>query len=47
MAERIIAAVEEAKKQSPPLIYFISFQPEDVREQAATSTQRYAEGTIY
>lgn len=44
VAERIIAAVEEAKKGSPSLVYFISFLPEDVRKQAAESTERYKEG---
>lgn len=42
VAERIIAAVEEAKKRSP-LIYFVSFLPEDVRKQAVESTERYKE----
>ncbi|KAG0583700.1 hypothetical protein KC19_3G156200 [Ceratodon purpureus] len=46
VAERIIAAVEEAKKGSPYLVYFISFLPEDVRKQAAESTERYKEGKM-
>lgn len=36
--------MEEAKKRSPSLIYFISFLAEDVRKQAAESTERYKEG---
>uniref|UniRef100_A0A7I4CHU1 Amidase domain-containing protein n=1 Tax=Physcomitrium patens TaxID=3218 RepID=A0A7I4CHU1_PHYPA len=45
VAERIIATVEEAKKRSPSLVYFISFLSEDVRKQATESTERYKKGT--
>lgn len=46
VAERIIAAVEEAKKKSPSLVYFISLLPEDVLKQAAASSERYKNGKM-
>ncbi|KAJ6819303.1 fatty acid amide hydrolase [Iris pallida] len=44
VAEHIISAVEEFNNKKPPMPLLISFSPEDVRKQAAASTQRFEEG---
>ncbi|XP_047322897.1 fatty acid amide hydrolase-like isoform X2 [Impatiens glandulifera] len=44
VAERIISVMEEIANNMPPMPMLISFDPEDVRKQAAASTQRFEEG---
>ncbi|KAJ6828792.1 fatty acid amide hydrolase [Iris pallida] len=44
VAEHIISAVEEFNNKKPPMPLLISFSAEDVRKQAAASTQRFEEG---
>lgn len=44
VAEHIISAVEESNRQRPPMPLLISFSSEEVRKQAAASTQRFLEG---
>ncbi|KAJ0640139.1 putative fatty acid amide hydrolase [Helianthus annuus] len=41
VAEHVVSAVEECKARTPLLV---SFNPEEVRKQAAASTQRFEEG---
>ncbi|CAI0401047.1 unnamed protein product [Linum tenue] len=43
-AEHVIAAIEEAAKSEPHQPLLISFDADEVRKQAATSTQRFEEG---
>lgn len=45
VAEYIISAVEESNGKRPPMPLLISFSAEEVRKQAAVSTQRFSEGT--
>lgn len=44
VAEHIISVIEEFKKKKPPTPLLISFDAEEVRKQAAASTQRFEEG---
>ncbi|KAI5661290.1 hypothetical protein M9H77_20613 [Catharanthus roseus] len=44
VAERFIAAMEEFNCKKPPAPLLISYDPEEVRKQAAASTQRFEEG---
>ncbi|KAF9609675.1 hypothetical protein IFM89_017854 [Coptis chinensis] len=44
VAEKIISALEEFNNKKPPMPMLISFSPEDVRNQAAASTERFKEG---
>ncbi|XP_076904161.1 fatty acid amide hydrolase-like [Bidens hawaiensis] len=44
VAEHVISAIEEFSNKKPPTPLLISFDPEDVRKQAAASTQRFEEG---
>eukprot|EP01018_Ginkgo_biloba_P002379 Gb_15521 [translate_table: standard] len=44
VAERIILAVEDSNRIDPPMKLFISFDPDEVRKQAAASTRRFEEG---
>ncbi|KAL3538739.1 hypothetical protein ACH5RR_002105 [Cinchona calisaya] len=44
VAERFIAAMEEFDNNKPSTPLLISYDPEDVRRQAAASTQRFQEG---
>ncbi|KAI3715905.1 hypothetical protein L6452_22894 [Arctium lappa] len=44
VAEYVICAIEEFSNKKPPTPLLISFNAEDVRKQAAASTQRFAEG---
>lgn len=44
VAEHIISAIEEFGAKKPPAPLLISFDAEDVRKQAAASTQRFEEG---
>ncbi|KAK8968294.1 Fatty acid amide hydrolase [Platanthera guangdongensis] len=44
VAENIIAIVEEYNNKKPPMPLLTSFSAEEVRKQAAASTQRFAEG---
>ncbi|KAK3015115.1 hypothetical protein RJ639_006795 [Escallonia herrerae] len=44
VAERIISAMEEFSNKKPPTPLLISFDPEELRKQAAASTQRFEEG---
>ncbi|KAF9609676.1 hypothetical protein IFM89_017855 [Coptis chinensis] len=44
VAEYIISAVEEFNNKKPPMQLLISFSAEDVRNQAAASTERFKEG---
>ncbi|XP_043713622.1 fatty acid amide hydrolase-like [Telopea speciosissima] len=44
VAEKIISATEEFNKRNPPMPFLISFNAEDLRTQAAASTQRFEEG---
>ncbi|KAD6795362.1 hypothetical protein E3N88_06258 [Mikania micrantha] len=44
VAEHVICAIEEFSNKKPPTPLLISFDPEDVRKQAAASTQRFEEG---
>ncbi|XP_057521494.1 fatty acid amide hydrolase-like isoform X2 [Amaranthus tricolor] len=44
IAERIISALEVFNKENPTTALLISFDAEDVRAQAAASTQRFEEG---
>ncbi|CAL5438340.1 unnamed protein product [Camellia sinensis] len=44
VAERFISAMEEFSNKKPPTPLLISFDAEEVRKQAAASTQRFKEG---
>ncbi|CAL5438346.1 unnamed protein product [Camellia sinensis] len=44
VAERFISAMEEFSNKKPPTPLLISFDAEEVRKQAAASTQRFEEG---
>lgn len=44
VAEHVINAIEEFSNKKPPTPLLISFDPDDVRKQAAASTQRFEEG---
>ncbi|KAG5548331.1 hypothetical protein RHGRI_013884 [Rhododendron griersonianum] len=44
VAERFISAMEEFSSKEPPTPLLISFDAEEVRKQAAASTQRFEEG---
>ncbi|PKA57882.1 Fatty acid amide hydrolase [Apostasia shenzhenica] len=44
VAEHIISIVEEYNNKKPPMPLLITFSPEEVRKQAAASTQRFEEG---
>ncbi|KAI8554705.1 hypothetical protein RHMOL_Rhmol05G0119000 [Rhododendron molle] len=44
VAERFISAMEEFSSKKPPAPLLISFDAEEVRKQAAASTQRFEEG---
>ncbi|XP_078436975.1 fatty acid amide hydrolase-like [Wolffia australiana] len=44
VAEQIILVVEDLNQRKPPAPLLISFNPNDLREQAAASTQRHLEG---
>jgi Asp-tRNA(Asn)/Glu-tRNA(Gln) amidotransferase A subunit family amidase len=44
VAERALAAIVAFDQQDPPMRFFISVHPEDVRAQAADSTRRLAAG---
>ncbi|KAJ0700560.1 putative fatty acid amide hydrolase [Helianthus annuus] len=44
VAEHVISAIEEFSHKKPPTPLLISFDPEDVRKQAAASTRRFEEG---
>ncbi|PQQ09920.1 fatty acid amide hydrolase-like [Prunus yedoensis var. nudiflora] len=44
VAEHIISIIEEFSNKKPPQPLLISFNPEDVRNQAAASTKRFEEG---
>ncbi|CAI9104157.1 OLC1v1002782C1 [Oldenlandia corymbosa var. corymbosa] len=44
VAERFIAAMEEFNNKKPPTPLLISYDPDDVRKQAADSTRRFEEG---
>ncbi|GMH26138.1 hypothetical protein Nepgr_027981 [Nepenthes gracilis] len=44
VAEQIISALEDFKKSNPVTPFLISYDAEDVRKQAAISTQRFDEG---
>ncbi|CAB4320294.1 unnamed protein product [Prunus armeniaca] len=44
VAEHIISVVEEFSNKKPPQPLLISFNPEEVRSQAAASTKRFEEG---
>lgn len=47
IAERIISALEVFNKENPTTALLISFDAEDVRAQAAASTQRFEEGNAH
>ncbi len=40
VAEFIIAKVEEARHMDPPRLFLVEFDPQDLRKQAAASTER-------
>ncbi|XP_052207958.1 fatty acid amide hydrolase-like isoform X2 [Diospyros lotus] len=44
VAERVISDMEEFSNKKPPAPLLISFDAEEVRKQAAASTQRFEEG---
>lgn len=44
VAEQIIPVIEEFNKKDPPMPLLISFDAEEVRQQAAASTKRFEEG---
>lgn len=44
IAEKLISALEEFNNANPTTPLLISFDAEDVRKQAAASTQRFEEG---
>ncbi|BFG41324.1 hypothetical protein CerSpe_275990 [Prunus speciosa] len=44
VAEHIISVIEEFSNKKPPQPLLISFNPEEVRNQAAASTKRFEEG---
>ncbi|KAA8545694.1 hypothetical protein F0562_020855 [Nyssa sinensis] len=44
VAERIISVMEEFSNKNPPTPFLVSFDAEEVRKQAAASTQRFEEG---
>ncbi|KAM7474803.1 hypothetical protein LguiB_022046 [Lonicera macranthoides] len=44
VAERIISALQEFENKKPPAPLLISFNADEVRKQAAASTQRFEEG---
>ncbi|GAB4853369.1 hypothetical protein Ancab_017545 [Ancistrocladus abbreviatus] len=45
VAEHLISALEEFNKNNPSTPFLISFNAEDVRKQAAASTERFEEGS--
>jgi Asp-tRNA(Asn)/Glu-tRNA(Gln) amidotransferase A subunit family amidase len=45
VAEHIISVIKEFKYDKPPTPLLISFDAEDIRKQAAASTQRFEEGS--
>ncbi|KAJ7535012.1 hypothetical protein O6H91_12G014600 [Diphasiastrum complanatum] len=45
VAERFIEAVEDSEHRSPPMRYFVWFDAKHVKDQAAASTERFAQGT--
>lgn len=47
VAENIISAIENFSNSKTPLHLLITFNAEDVRKQAAASTQRFLEGILY
>lgn len=46
VAERFISAIEEFNNKNPTTPLLISFDPDDVRKQAAASTQRFEQGIL-
>ncbi|KAL4419344.1 hypothetical protein ABPG75_002647, partial [Micractinium tetrahymenae] len=44
VAERVIKAVAASEAQEPPMRFFVAHEPERLRQLAAASTQRWAEG---
>ena len=42
VADRVVRFVEESERAKPPMRFLISFDPKDLRRQAAESTQRQA-----
>jgi len=46
LADHIISALEESNNMKPPMSLLVSFSTEDLRKQAAASTQRFLEGTV-
>lgn len=44
VAERFISAIDEFKNKKPPTPLLISYDPENIRKQAAASTRRLEEG---
>ncbi|KAJ4976173.1 hypothetical protein NE237_001279 [Protea cynaroides] len=44
VVEKMISATEEINKRKPPIPFLISFNAEELRTQAAASTQRFVEG---
>ena len=46
VAEKLISFLEEFHRANPTTPLLISFDAEDVRKQAAASTQRFEEGNI-
>lgn len=47
MAERIIAIIEDFNHKKPPAPLLITFDAEEVRKQAAASTKRFEEGSVF
>ncbi|KAM3291340.1 fatty acid amide hydrolase [Capsicum chacoense] len=45
VAEDFISAIEDSKNQNPPAPLLISYDPDEIRRQAASSTQRFKEGS--
>ncbi|KAL9674441.1 hypothetical protein QQ045_030713 [Rhodiola kirilowii] len=45
VAERVISVIVELRIKKPQNPLFISFDPEDIKKQAAASTQRFEKGT--
>lgn len=46
VAEHFISAIEVLNDKQPSALLLISFDPEEVRRQAAASTQRFEEGIL-
>ncbi|XP_022725351.1 fatty acid amide hydrolase isoform X5 [Durio zibethinus] len=46
VAEQIISVIEECNYHKPPTPLLVSFDAEEIRKQAAASTQRFEEGTV-